>query len=124
MDGAWIYPDGSYYFTSNAESHYKIISELNLENNLLQQDSEIDICTLALKNGFIRIIAFNDELSIDSGKFPIDISQYESIIRISNHFLVKKWILFDVISFQSAKANSLQELSYVCLSQSSKWSNL
>lgn len=71
--GAWISPDGKAHWTSAMLSHMKAIRELGLEQQLRETRAKVqwtseedamhrkeDLPYVALKAGYIRILAFSD----------------------------------------------------------------
>ena len=97
LEGAWICPDGKIHWTDNIQSHSKVINELGIKDQLqkaiyllssdeIKNHKDSDLAYIALKLGYIRIIYFQSEFSIQYGKIPFDELQITSILEVFDTF--------------------------------------
>ena len=81
MKGAWISPTQEIHWTSNIQSHSKVIQELGIREYLEEEGKKLswtedekkmyfdsDLAYIAMKLGYIRITNFKGEFGIEFGK--------------------------------------------------------
>lgn len=131
--GAWIFPNGNVHYTSNIMSHSKVIDELNIRDELINQSKiikfsdleikrhfNIDLSYIALKIGFIRISSFYNQLGIQFENDYSDIrfvKHKHIIINLCNEFCNKTKKIYNIsyenIIIEQLSSNTYKSFTYI-----------
>ena len=108
---AWVFPNGDFQYTDQ-KSHILALQEFSMQEKLyekskfvqfssteLQKNYDIDVCYIAMKLGYVRVISFSNQFAVQYLK-SLSTEQAYSIVKLALEMQCKSTMTFSCYALE------------------------